>query len=31
MNINLDIPSIISALAVILTAWWKYNQWTTSK
>lgn len=26
MNINLDIPSIISALAVIITAWFSYNQ-----
>ncbi len=26
MNINLDIPSIISALAVIITAWFTYNQ-----
>ena len=31
MNINLDIPSIISALAVILTAWWKYNQYRHDK
>lgn len=26
MEINLDIPSIISALAVIITAWFSYNQ-----
>ena len=26
MNVNLDIPSIISALAVIITAWFTYNQ-----
>lgn len=26
MNVNLDIPSIISALAVIITAWFGYNQ-----
>lgn len=31
MNINLDIPSIISALAVIITAWWKYNQYRHDK
>ena len=31
MNINLDIPSIISAVAVILTAWWKYNQYRHDK
>ena len=31
MNINLDIPSIISGLAVILTAWWKYNQYRHDK
>lgn len=31
MNINLDIPSIISALAVIITAWLSYNQYRHNK
>lgn len=31
MELNIDIPSIISALAVIITAWWKYNQYNHDK
>ena len=31
MNVNLDIPSIISALAVIITAWLSYNQYRHNK
>ena len=31
MELSLDIPSIISAVAVILTAWWKYNQYRHDK